>query len=271
LGTKVEVKNLNSFRSVERAIAYEIERQIKLIESGGEVVQETRGWDENKQQTFHQRFKEGSADYRYFPEPDLPKLYCAEIEEFSREALRASLPELPWEKRRRWMQEFGLKEEAAELLMQEVELGIFFEKVVIGKAAEFVQLAVNYITSDLIALVREREHTLFERVDHFIKLIDMVMAGELSSRGAKDVLRIMVIEGGDPEHIAQERGLMQIHDEKALTAAVEVVLAREEKAIVEYRAGKLSALQYLVGKAMQESKGAGNPQELQKIIKERLL
>ncbi|MFA5942616.1 MAG: Asp-tRNA(Asn)/Glu-tRNA(Gln) amidotransferase subunit GatB [Candidatus Paceibacterota bacterium] len=270
LGTKVEVKNLNSFRSVERAIAFEIQRQIKLLESGGEVVQETRGWDEAKQETFHQRFKEGSADYRYFPDPDLPKLFLSEISEFSREALQASLPELPWEKRERWMRDYGLKEEIAELLMQDIALGMFFERVIVDRAVEFVKLAVNYITSDLVALLREKEKEVFESADDFIKLIDMVLAGELSSRGAKDVLRIMVEKGGDPGVIAKEQGLIQVHDPALLAAAVDAVLAREEKAVAEYQGGKLSALQYLVGKAMQESKGAGNPQELQRIITEKI-
>jgi len=270
LGTKVEVKNLNSFKSVERAIAYEVDRQIKLIESGEKVVQETRGWDEGRQATFHQRFKEGSADYRYFPEPDLPKLFISEIPELSLEVLRTSLPELPWEKRDRWVNDYGLQEETAEFFIQNFALGIFVERVIVGKTTDFIKLALNYITSDLVALLKEKEDKVFEDVDHFIKLIDMVLAGTLSSRGAKDVLRIMVLEGGDPEAIAQEKGLIQIHDPVALMKAVEAVLAREEKAIAEYKAGKLSALQYLVGKAMQESKGAGNPQTLREMLLARL-
>ena len=125
LGTKVEVKNLNSFRSVERAIAYEIERQIALIEKGGKVVQETRGWDEAKQETFHQRFKEGSADYRYFPEPDLPKLFLSDISEFSHETIRASLPELPWERRERYTEMYSLKESDVSYLCAAPERATF--------------------------------------------------------------------------------------------------------------------------------------------------
>jgi aspartyl-tRNA(Asn)/glutamyl-tRNA(Gln) amidotransferase subunit B len=269
-GTKVEVKNINSFRSVERAIEYEIKRQATLIEEGGKVVQETRGWDESKQETFHQRFKEGSADYRYFPEPDLPKLFISEIPEFSREALKASLPELPSEKRKRLTTEYGLKEEVVELFMQNVELGTFFEKVVLGRTSDFVKLSANYITSDLLSLMKEKAGEIFSNADHFIKLIDMVVSNKLSSRGAKDTLAIMYKEGGDPETIAQMHGLIQVHDSTALETVVDTVLKREEKAVLEYKSGKQAALQYLIGKAMKESGGAGNPDSLNKLILKKL-
>ncbi len=269
-GTKVEVKNINSFRSVERAIAFEIERQIALIESGGKVVQETRGWDETKQVTFHQRFKEGSADYRYFPEPDLPKLFLSEVQEFSPEKLKATLPELPWDKRNRLRTEYGLKEEVVELFMQDSKLGTFFETVVSGRTADFARLAANYITTDLTALLKEKVQSVFPDADTFIKLIDMSVSNTLSSRGVKDTLSIMVEKGGDPEVIAKERNLIQVHDTAALSEVVRIVLKREEKAVQEYRGGKEAALQYLVGKAMKESGGAGNPGSLRKLIIETI-
>jgi aspartyl-tRNA(Asn)/glutamyl-tRNA(Gln) amidotransferase subunit B len=270
LGTKVEVKNLNSFRSVERAIAFEVDRQIALIERGEKVLQETRGWDEAKQETFHQRFKEGSADYRYFPEPDLPKLFLSEIPEFSPEVLRASLPELPWSKRSRLMKEFDLKEEVAELFLQNKELGDFFEKVISGKDSDFIKLAVNYMTTDLVSLLKEKEGIIFPDTNNFIKLIEMIISNKISSRGAKDILTHLVESGGDPEVIAEELNLVQIHDAAALGNIVDAVVTREEKAVLEYKSGKQSALQYLIGKAMQESRGAGNPVELQKLIIERI-
>ena len=269
-GTKVEVKNINSFRSVERAIAFEIERQIALIESGGKVVQETRGWDETKQVTFHQRFKEGSADYRYFPEPDLPKLFLSEIQEFSPEKLRAILPELPWDKRNRLRKEYGLKEEVVELFMQDIELGTFFERVVSGRTPDFARLAANYITTDLTALLKEKVQNVFPDTDTFIKLMDMSVSNKLSSRGAKDTLRIMVEKGGDPEAIAKEHNLIQVHDTASLSEVVNIVIAKEEKAVQEYKGGKEAALQYLVGKAMKESGGAGNPESLRKLIIEKV-
>lgn len=264
-GTKVEIKNLNSFRSVERAIAYEITRQTALIESGGKVVQETRGWNEVKQETFHQRFKEGSADYRYFPEPDLPKLYLSELPEFSPEAVRASLPELPWERRERYAR-LGLKTEDIEFIIASVARGIFFDAVIqeLGDERESVVRAANYFISDLAGECGNATPISFTR------LIRMCTARSLSSRGAKDTLLVLVEKGGDPEEIAKEYGFIQVHDAMTLGVAVDAMLAKEGKAVAEYKGGKEAALQYLVGKAMKESKGAGNPQELQKLIIQKL-
>lgn len=265
LGTKVEVKNLNSFRSVERAIAYEIQRQTALIESGGEVAQETRGWDEVKQETFHQRFKEGSADYRYFPEPDLPKLFLSEIIEFSPQVIHASLPELPWERRARYIN-LGLKETDVAFIIATFERATFFDAVLneIKNEKESMLLAANYFVSDLAGNPGQTTPAAFAA------LIRMSGSAELSSRGMKDVLAVLIAEGGDPKSIAQLKGLLQIHDSEALGTVVDSVLVAEPKAVAEYRAGKEAALQYLVGKAMKESKGAGNPVNLREIIVKKL-
>lgn len=264
-GTKVEVKNLNSFRSVERALAFEIKRQTALIESGGKVVQETRGWNEAKQETFHQRFKEGSADYRYFPEPDLPKLFLSEISEFSPEAIRASLPELPGERQARY-ETLGIKTKDSAFITASVERGIFFDAVVneLGEQREPIMLAANYFISDLAGNPGEITPA------GFVKLIRLVASGELSSRGAKDTLLIMVGQGGDPETIAKEQGLIQVHDTETLTAVVNTVINKETKAVLEYKSGKNASLQYLIGKAMKESRGAGNPDTLRKLLVEKL-
>ena len=273
-GTKVEVKNINSFRSVERAIAHEIERQTALIESGGTVSQETRGWNETKQETFHQRFKEGSADYRYFPEPDLPKLYISEISEFSPEALKASLPELPWERRARYVQDYKLKESDVAYLGATAERAEFFDTVTraLENNIERIALATNYIVSDLGGMYAKQGSENFSVLDAhaFAKLIHLVADNKLSSRGAKDVLLIMVTKGGDPEVIAKEHGLVQVHDTEVLTAAIKGVLAEETKAVEEYRAGKEAALQYLIGKGMKATKGAGNPSLLKELITKEL-
>jgi aspartyl-tRNA(Asn)/glutamyl-tRNA(Gln) amidotransferase subunit B len=269
-GTKVEVKNLNSFRSVERAIAYELERQEKLIESGGKVVQETRGWDESKQETFHQRFKEGSADYRYFPEPDLPKLYLSEIAEFSQDAIRASLPELPWERRDRYAKTYALKESDAAYLCATTERADFFDAVAqsLENEAALVKSAANYVVSDLAGIFAKKGSEEFASLDAnaFAKLVRLVSLGDLSSRGAKDTLALLVAEGGDPEQIAKAHGLIQVHDTEALRGAVKGVLIEEAKAVEEYRAGKEAALQYLIGKSMKATKGAGNPTVLKELI-----
>lgn len=268
LGTKVEVKNLNSFRSVERAIAYEIGRQTKLIESGGEVaqvVQETRGWDEAKQETFHQRFKEGSADYRYFSEPDLPKLYLSEIPDFSIEAMRVSLPELPWERRMRYQKELNIRVSDSIIITENLESAAFFDKVTPELTSpDQATVAINFLISDLAGEPGSVSP------ESFAKLVGMFSEKRLSSRGAKDVLALMKTDGGDPETLAREHGLIQIHDATVLGTTVAAVLAREEKAVGEYKSGKQSALQYLVGMAMKESRGAGNPAELQKLIVERI-
>jgi aspartyl-tRNA(Asn)/glutamyl-tRNA(Gln) amidotransferase subunit B len=273
-GTKVEVKNLNSFRSVERAIAFEIERQTSLIKNGEKVVQATRGWDESKQVTFHQRSKEGSADYRYFPEPDLPKLYISELPEFSHEALRASLPELPWQRRARYEEKFALKESDVAYLGATIDRSVFFDTVAdaLENNKGLVALAANYLVSDLAGVYAKTGGESYATLDPlmFAKLIRLAHTGDLSSRGAKDTLLILVEHGGDPETIAKEHGLMQVHDTTVLKEAIERVVAEESKAVDEYRAGKEAALQYLVGKSMKATRGAGNPTVLKDLIIEVL-
>jgi aspartyl-tRNA(Asn)/glutamyl-tRNA(Gln) amidotransferase subunit B len=272
-GTKVEVKNLNSFRSVERAIEFEIARQVKLLEEGGKVDQETRGWDEDKQQTFHQRFKEGSADYRYFPEPDIPKLLLSEMPEFSEDAITASLPELPWERRARYAN-LGLKSSDAEYLSASRAWSAFFDAVIalLEFDAALVPLAANYSTSDIAGFFAKRGMKLFEKLhpEHLAHVMRMVKANELSSRGAKEVLAIIAEEGGDAKEVASLRGLIQMSDVEALRTLVKEVIAAEEAAVGEYRGGKEASLQYLIGKSMKASKGAGNPGILKELLIEEL-
>ncbi len=273
-GTKVEVKNLNSFRSVERAIAFEVARQSACIDAGGTVVQETRGWDETKQETFAQRLKEGSADYRYFPEPDIPKFILSEIPEFSHETLEASLPELPWERRSRYAAAYGLKEADVAYVAAAGDRAAFFDAVAgaLGENPDLVRLAANYLITDLGGIYAKQESERWDALDAeaFAKLIRMTAAGDLSSRGAKDTLAILVEQGGDPESIATEHGLIQVNDPEALGKVVETVIAQEPSAVAEYRTGKEAALQYLLGKAMKESRGAGNPQQFRELLAEKL-
>lgn len=272
-GTKVEVKNLNSFRSVERAIAYEVERQVALIESGGKVVQETRGWDETKQQTFSQRAKEGSADYRYFPEPDLPKILRSEVPEWSDAMLAATMPELPWERRARYAAR-GLKEEDAAFVSNDVERAAFFDEVLstLHDDPKLIVLAANYFVSDVSGLQAKNPNlelsTAFAA--SFGALMGMALRNELSSRGAKDVLFILAEQGGDPAAIAAEKGLLQVSDTETLRAAVREVLAANASSVEEYRGGKESILQYLVGQAMKAMKGAGNPGVIRELLLEEL-
>lgn len=272
-GTKVEVKNLNSFRSVERAIEFEIERQIALIESGGQVTQETRGWNEDTQETFHQRFKEGSADYRYFPEPDLPKLVLSDMPEFTTATIVNSLPELPWERRARYEQ-LNIKAEDIAYITGTLVRSSFFDEVVALIKADVARLvlAVNYFTSDLAGIFAKRGSETFELVspEKFVKLINMIADNKLSSRGAKDVLAVLVETGADPEDIAKEHGLAQISDPESLRTAIQAVIAEHETAVSEYRKGKEASLQFLIGASMRATKGAGNPALIREILVQEL-
>ncbi len=269
-GTKVEVKNINSFKAVESAIRYEVDRQIEVLSAGGVVVQETRGWSDAGSKTFSQRLKEEAFDYRYFPEPDLPKLYLSKIPEFQN--IKAGLPELPSERSKRLLDEFGLSGSRLELLVSNFSFGKFFDEV--SSALSFDRgltlLAANYITSDLINLVSEEipEHLT---PSAFAELVRMTERAELGSRGAKDVLALMVLSGGDPKKIADEKGLIQKSDQSALEVIAEEVILKNEKAVTELRAGKTASLQFLVGQGMKLSKGSANPALLAKIITEKLL
>ncbi|KKT15101.1 MAG: Aspartyl/glutamyl-tRNA(Asn/Gln) amidotransferase subunit B [Parcubacteria group bacterium GW2011_GWC1_43_30] len=251
LGTKVEVKNLNSFKVVEKAIKFEMERQIEMLEKGEEVVQETRGWDENKEITFSQRLKESAHDYRYFPDPDLPRLFIKAIPEFDERKLRTSLPELPWQKRERYKRDFGLKEGDIEIYIREPEWGRLIESVAeILKDAELVQLASNYVTSDLKTLVPARS---------LAEVVKMISAGEISSRGAKDILKIIQEKGGEPRAIANDKNLIQESDREVLEKIAKEVLKENPEAPISF----------LVGQAIKKSGGRANPVVLQEILKGR--
>ncbi|MEK7535740.1 MAG: Asp-tRNA(Asn)/Glu-tRNA(Gln) amidotransferase subunit GatB [Patescibacteria group bacterium] len=277
LGTKVEVKNINSFRALEKAIEYEIKRQSEELESGGVIVQETRGWDDVKNKTFSQRKKESSHDYRYFPEPDLPKLKLSEVEEFSVENLYKTLPELPSQKRERYQRDYGIKLEDIESYVTNLDLANFFESVAeILKDKDKVKLASNYITSDLVGHLvalplSENEEYKLPSHEHFAKLIEMIARGDLSSRGGKDVLAIMHKEGGDPEVIAKDKGLIQKHDEGELTKIVDKVINENDKVWQDFKSGKEASLQFLIGQGMKLSKGSANPNLLKKILLDKLV
>lgn len=270
-GTKVEVKNINSFKAVGDAIAYEIKRHAEVLGRGEKIVQETRGWDENAGKTFSQRKKESANDYRYFPEPDLPKMQISEIPEFQN--LKADLPELPWERRKRLGEEFGFPESIIEMFVNDNVIGGFFVDVAkkCGNDKELIKLASNYITSDLASLIKSGDSGLGQvTIDTFVPLMHMVKAGELSSRGAKDTLAIMYRDGGEAKVVAEKNGLIQKSDMGALEAIVRDIIASNEKVVAEYKAGKTASLQFLVGQGMKASKGSANPQVLGEVFKKML-
>ncbi len=271
-GTKVEVKNLNSFKSVGDAIAFEIRRHEEVLARGEKIVQETRGWDENTGKTFSQRKKESANDYRYFPDPDLPKMKITEIFGSNYEKL-AALPELPWQKRARLQGEYGFVEHITEIYVSDVVLGSFFDQIVAlaGTDIELIKLASNYISSDIAALLKNGVGG-FGKItpENFLLLMKMTKQGELSSRGAKDTLALIHKDGGDPKMVAETAGLIQKSDTDALTQIAKGVIVENEKVVAEYKAGKGASLQFLVGQGMKASKGAANPSVLADVFKQLL-
>ena len=273
LGTKVEVKNLNSFRSVERAIKYELGRMMELLEGGkgSEIVQETRGWDEGKQKTFSQRRKESSEDYRYFPEPDLPKLKLHEA--FNLKKMKKELPELPEAKRARFKKDFGIKNEDIEVYVNDTILGAWFEevaKVLKDKDKDKIKVASNYITSDYIGLKKSKTEALLPSVDNFIELVTLVTENKISSRVAKDVLAMIVLKDESPLKIATEKNLLQKSDEGTLKVIVKKIIKENPEVVASYKEGKENAIMSLVGKVIKESSGSANPQIVTKLLKEML-
>lgn len=264
-GTKVEVKNLNSFRSVERAIRYELDRMKDLIEEGrgGEIIQETRGWDENKQITMAQRKKETSADYRYFPDPDLPKMKLHEA--FDLEALKKALRELPEQKRARYKKDFGIKDEDIEVYVNDPVLAAWFEEVakLLGGNAG---IASNYVTTDYLGIKKNNASAKLPSAANFAELISLVADKKISSRAAKDILAQIVVEDESPLKIATEKDLLQKNDEGALKPVAQKIIEINPKVVADYKGGKENALMSLVGQIMKETKGSANPELAKQIL-----
>jgi aspartyl-tRNA(Asn)/glutamyl-tRNA(Gln) amidotransferase subunit B len=298
LGTKVEIKNLNSFRAVGRAIDYEIKRQTQLLDEKGGIIQETRGWDENKQITFSQRIKEEAHDYRYFPEPDLPPIKVGKEIPSDMDRLRdnkiylsdikKTMPELPQNKRKRLGKEYALPKNQIEILVKNKDLGEYFEKVASelkewmgseginlnsSQLKELYRLGANYIITELQKLTKKSEkEEKIEKItaENFAELIKMVYNSEINSSAAQKILKIMYKTGSDPSDIAESEELMQISDSSALEDVVKKVIRDNSKVASDYRAGQANAVQFLIGQVMKETKGQANPQMVQKILFEKL-
>lgn len=239
-------------------------------------MQETRGWDENAQATFSQRKKESSHDYRYFPEPDLPELRRSEVPEFADVILKKQLPTLPSEKRKIYMETYGLKSEYAEALVQNSFLRAMFEgvaKLSPENDPALIGLFGNYLFSDIVGLLQNSDTAAYATGEFYkalFTLMKMTKENVVSSRGTKDILAEMFKNGGDPETIAKEKGLLQQSDEGALGAVVQKVIDANPQVAADYRAGKSAALQFLVGQGMKESKGAANPTVLRELFEKAL-
>jgi aspartyl-tRNA(Asn)/glutamyl-tRNA(Gln) amidotransferase subunit B len=271
LGTKVEVKNLNSFKSVERAIKFELDRMVKLWEEGkeSEIVQETRGWDDGKQQTFSQRKKESSHDYRYFPDPDLPKMKLHEA--FDLKKMEGDLPELPVAKRARYKKDFGIKDEDIESYINNPVLGAWFEDIAkILTDKEKIKTASNYITTDYLGLKKNNPEIKIPSAKNFAELVSLVAENKISSRATKDILAIIVIKDESPLKIATEKDLLQKNDEGALKEIAQKIIEANPKVVADYKGGKEAALMSLVGQMMKETKGSANPQIAKQILAELL-
>jgi aspartyl-tRNA(Asn)/glutamyl-tRNA(Gln) amidotransferase subunit B len=260
-GTKVEVKNLNSFKAVEKAIEYEVKRHTALLEKGEQIVQETRGWDENKQTTFSQRKKENAHDYRYFPDPDLPKLALGKLEAFNEDALRKTLPELPWEKRKRFIDEYKLSVQHAEFFVGDVKAANYFDEIVAKlQKPELVQLAANYVAVDLAGLAKKPEFKQFPSADQIAGLVILINEQKISSRGAKDILHLMALgEVQMPEVIAEANGWILKNDPEALKNTLKEIITAHAQVVADYKGGKAVALQFLVGQGMKLTKGSASP------------
>lgn len=282
-GTKVEVKNLNSFKAVERSIEFEIKRQKKLLNRGEKVKAETRGWNENKQATVSQRSKEVASEYRYFPEPDLPPVF---VERNEVEALKGELRELPAGFRERLAKEYALSAEAIDFFVTNKEYGDYFEAT--GSEllrwwedenpsktdfpTELYQLTANYILTEIKKYFVKEKLDFRENkctAENLAEMVVMLRQNKINSSAAQTILIRMMEKGGDPSQIAEELDLLQISDEGALEKAVDAVVTAQASAFADFQSGNEKVLQFLIGQVMRETKGKANPKAVEEMIRRR--
>ncbi len=267
LRTRTEIKNVNSVRFVMQAIEHEAERQVGVYESGGEIVQETRLYDSAKGETRSMRAKEYAHDYRYFPDPDLlpPRVTAEYVDQ-----IRATLPELPDQRKQRYMDSYGLKPEDASVLVAEKEAAEYFEKVAAGRDGK---TACNWVMTNLFSVLNKQGRSVTDSpisADNLGKLLDLMADGTISGRIAKDVFEIMADTGGDPAAIVEEKGLTQITDTSAIEAAVDKVIADNPGQVEEYQAGNQKVIGWFVGQIMKATQGKANPQQVNQMLKAKL-
>jgi aspartyl-tRNA(Asn)/glutamyl-tRNA(Gln) amidotransferase subunit B len=271
LGTKVEVKNLNSFRSVRNAIAYEIERQTRVLEAGKPVIQVTMGWDEATGVTREQRSKEEAHDYRYFPEPDLPPLL---LEPAWIEEVKVNLPELPYAKRNRFMTGYGLNRYDASLLIEDQAVADYYERAVQAAGDRISPKRVaNWVTGELFRMMNEVGIAITDvkvRPEDLVALIEMVERGTINQPVAKKTLGLMWDTGRSPQEIIEERGLKQISDVGQLTQVVTGVITDNPDAVASFKAGKETSIRFLVGQVMKATRGKANPQLAEQLLHQHL-
>ncbi len=268
-GTKVEIKNMNSFSAIQKACEYEIRRQIKAYESGEEVKQETRLWDEAKQLTKSMRSKEGSSDYRYFPDPDLGPI---EVSHHLQEKWRSELPELPAAKRNRYASELGLSIYDARVLTDESSMAKYFEKVINEGGA--AKSSANWITGDIAAFIKSNRLSFDQlsfKPNELAEMLKMIDLGEISGKIAKEILPELLSKGGSPKQLVKERGLGMIGDPKVIEAIIDKLILNHPKEVESFRAGKTKLLGFFVGQLMKETKGKADPKLANQILNKKLL
>lgn len=278
---KVEVKNINSFKFAEAAINYEIARHIEMLQKGETPRQVTMGWNEKDSCTVEQRSKEDAQDYRYMPEPDLPIL------QFTKEyldKLRAEMPELPAQKRQRFLEEYGLPASDVENLLNWKELAFYFESVVSEldewmvqekglDRNQLIKQAVNWCLGDFSALLNQKLMVPQDSQitpENFAELLKLIQQGKISGSAAKQVFKVMFEKGGEPDSIVEDLGLHQVSDESAISSAIDKIISDNPKAVDDYKAGQQKSFGFLVGQAMKELKGKGNPQVINELLRKKL-
>lgn len=284
LNPKIEIKNINSFRAVEKAIDYEIKRQIKAVEDGEKLVQETRGWDENKNETISQRLKETSAEYRYFPEPDIPPL---NIDKKWIEKIKEDLIEMPSEKKKRFMDEYNLSDSDAEILISDKNLACYAEKVISELRAwinscgdrwerqkhKLAKISANWLIHELFKHLKEDNETISDisiTPENFAELVALIYQEKINSSAGQKILEVMYKKGGDPTNIMSDLGLEQMDDTAHLKEVIKDIIGKNETQVKQYKSGKENVFQYLIGQTMSATKGKANPKIVAEILKELL-
>ncbi|OLO26455.1 aspartyl/glutamyl-tRNA amidotransferase subunit B [Alkalihalophilus pseudofirmus] len=267
-GTKTELKNLNSFANVQKGLAYEEIRQEKELLEGNVIHQETRRWDDGKKETILMRVKEGSDDYRYFPDPDLVSIF---IDEEWKNRVRSQIPELPYERQTRYIADLGLSEYDAQVLTASKAMSDFFEQALVHDGD--AKLVANWLMGDVSAYLNSNDKEITDvplTPENLTKMIALIEKGTISSKIAKTVFKEMIENGGDPETIVKEKGLVQISDEGELRNIVVAILDNNQQSVDDFKAGKQKAIGFLVGQVMKETKGKANPPMVNKIIVEEI-
>ncbi len=268
LGTRTEVKNMNSFRNVQKAIDYEIDRQINLVEDGEKVVQQTLLWNADQNKAAPMRGKEEAHDYRYFPDPDLMPVIVDET--WKREIL-SSMPELPKVRKERFVNELNLPEYDAEILTSQKETADYYEEIL--KETNDTKSASNWVMGDVAKILNEQKLNISDfpiSPNNLGKLINLINSNKISNKIAKDVFPIMLEENKNPEVIVKEKNLIQITDTSAIESAIDNVINNNPKQVEEFKSGKEKVIGFLVGQVMKETKGKANPQMVNKILREKL-